>query len=234
MKPIIIVRHAHPADSHIPIAAHWVDAELSDLGRRQAESVAARLKSELAGQPCRIWSSDLRRAAETAAATGRALAVPVQTTPDLREYNGGLPAEVIEEELRKCVPATQATADLLANRAGETWPDFYHRVARCMERLTGLGAAPAQPPHGDAPAATESTEETLIVVAHYGTIGIIVHWWLGLGLTPAGDTPFSFETALASITVLSTKPNGKRCLERLNDTAHLWAAGLIGKTQLPT
>ena len=33
MNPIIVVRHAQPEDRHIPIAAHWVDAVLSDLGR---------------------------------------------------------------------------------------------------------------------------------------------------------------------------------------------------------
>jgi len=210
MKPIIVVRHAHPADKHIPVAAHWVDAVLSDLGLRQAECVAQRLKADLAGQPCRIVSSDLQRASQTAAAIGRALSVTVQTTPDLREYHGGLDAGVTEADLRQYVPAVSPpTEDLLANRAAESWPHFYERVCGCMNRLTSDG-----------------DDRLLIVVAHFGSSGIILHWWLGIGLTPAGDTPFSFEVGLASVSVLTAKPNGKHAVLRLNDGAHLYAANL--------
>ena len=210
MNPIIVVRHAQPDDRHIPIAAHWVDAVLSDLGRRQAEAVGRRLRDELSDRPCRLWSSDLRRASQTAEAIGRALDVPVRTTPELREYHGGLAPEVTEAELRRYVPAdSRVTEDLLAHRQAESWPAFYGRVAGCMDRLVGT-----------------DDDRLLIVVAHYGANICIVHWWLALGLTDGGDTPLSFETGLASLTVLGARPNGKRSLIRLNDTAHLQAEGV--------
>jgi broad specificity phosphatase PhoE len=213
MKPIIVVRHAHPADNHIPIASHWADAALSEMGLKQAECVAARLKADLAGQNCRIWASDLLRAWQTAAAIGRAMNLPVKAMPGLREYKDGLKPEVTEEELRKYVPAdSPATFDLLANRAGESWPDFYNRVAASMDEIA---------------AEAERDDVMPIVVAHYGANGNIVNWWLKLDLTGTGDTPLSFEATLASITVLKLKPTGKRCLERLNDIAHLYACGLL-------
>lgn len=213
MKPIIVVRHAHPADSHIPIASHWADAELSEMGLKQAECVAARLKADLAGQPCRIWASDLRRAWQTAAAIGRALNLPVKAMPGLREYKDGLKSEVTEEELRKYVPEdSRPTFDLLADRSAESWPQFYHRVASSMNEIA---------------AESQRDDQVAVVVAHYGANGNIVNWWLKLDLTGTGDTPLSFETTLASVTVLKVKPSGKRCLERLNDIAHLYACGLL-------
>ena len=218
MKPIIVVRHAHPADSTIPINSHWVDADLSDLGRRQAACTAERLKNDLAGEPCRIWSSDLRRAAQTAAAIGQALGVPVQTTPNLREYKSALPPGVTEAELRKYVPGESApTDDLLANPNAESWVEFHTRVAEGMERIT-----------------TDGDDRLLIVVAHYGANMNVINWWLRIPLTPDGDTPLSFETTLASITVLKSKPSGKRCLERLNDVTHLHMAGLTEHGRLVT
>ena len=218
MKPIIVVRHAHPADSQIPINAHWVDADLSDVGRRQAACTAERIKNDLAGEPCRIWSSDLRRAAQTAGAIGKALGIPVQTTPNLREYKSALPPGVTEADLRKYVPGESApTDDLLAHPDAETWVEFFTRVSQGMDRIT-----------------TDGDDRLLIVVAHYGANMNVINWWLRIPLTPEGDTMLSFETTLASITVLKSKPSGKRCLERLNDVTHLHMAGLTEHGRLMT
>ena len=218
MKPIIVVRHALPEDKHIPIQAHWVDAALGELGLRQARSVGARLKRELQGESCRIWSSDLRRASQTAAAIGEALGVPVQTTGDLREYKSDLDAGVTAADLAKYVPAdSPPSIDLLANPKAETGAEFFGRVSRRMDKITSDG-----------------DERMLIVVAHYGANMNIINWWLQLALTPEGDTRLSFETYVASITVLKSKPNGKRCLERLNDIAHLYAENLSANLRIAT
>jgi len=216
--PIVVVRHAHPADSHFPkeLSCHWIDAELSDLGRKQAQCTARRLREELAGQEFRIWSSDLRRAAQTAHAIGEALGVPVHTTPDLREYKSALPDEVTPDLMFRYVPADSRPAhDILASRKAETWREFYERVSRRMELLT-----------------TDGDSRPLIVVAHYGANIQILTWWLGIGLTDDGDAKVSFEISLASITVLKVRPNGKRCIERLNDVLHLAREGLTDADRL--
>ena len=191
---------------------------MTEYGRKQAECTAERLKRDLAGQACRICSSDLRRAAQTAEAIGRALGVAVETTPDLREYKSDLAPEFTAEEMYKYVPRdSQPTADLLANRNAETGLEFFTRVSRRMDALTSNG-----------------DDRLLIVVAHYGANMNVLNWWLRIGRTPEGDMAVAFETTLASITVLKTKPNGKRCLERLNDIAHLYMAGLTESGRLLT
>ena len=221
MNAIIVIRHAQPADCQDGAASHWIDTELTDLGRRQAQAVADRLARELAAsfpgpaaESAVLYSSDLRRAAQTADAIGKALGLPVLPAPELREYNNGLPSEKAIADLRKYVPEeTPVTRELLAKPAGETWPEFYGRVAAGMERITA------------------GEERLVVVVAHYGAISNILSWWLGLGLTEAGDTPVSFEAGLASIAVLSRRYNKPR-LDRVNDAAHLREAGLDGCLRL--
>lgn len=208
-SPIIIIRHAQPTDCSAHAVSHWTDTDLTDLGRRQAECVAQRMQRELGSAPCVLYSSDLRRAAQTAAPIAEKLGMEVIPVPELREFNNGLSAGGSEEALVKsAAQSSAASRDLLTNPAGESWTQFYQRVSTCMDRLT------------------KEQGRTVVVVAHYGTIINIMTWWLRIGLTATGDTPASFEASLASVAVLKRSRQNKPALERLNDTSHLLAAGL--------
>lgn len=215
MNAIIVIRHAQPVDCNDTASSHWTDTELTEMGRRQAQCLADRLRREIGSIPCVLHSSDLRRAFQTAEPVAKALGVPIIPQPGLREFNNGLAAGETEEALGRFVPVlTQAHRDLLANPAGETWTQFHQRIAACMDRITaGEG-------------------RLTLVVAHYGAIINILHWWLRLGLTETGDTPASFDASLASIAVLRRSRQGKPAIERLNDTSHLLADGLTGPMKL--
>jgi 2,3-bisphosphoglycerate-dependent phosphoglycerate mutase len=197
-KAIILVRHAEPEQGQPgQTQGHWTDTALSELGRCQAACAATRLKAELAGVACRLVSSDLKRASQTADAIGRALGIEVETTPELREFNDGLAVGGTEEALQQ-----------RATPAGESWQAFYDRTSGCLQRLA------------------DERDRVLVVVSHYGTMINLVSWWVGTGLDAGGDVPVSFDATLAAITVLRINRQGKRALERLNDTAHLREAGL--------
>ncbi|HUT58621.1 MAG TPA: histidine phosphatase family protein [Phycisphaerae bacterium] len=213
---IIVVRHAEPADQHVTAPNHWIDMPLTDLGRRQADAVADRLARELAGATCRLYSSDLKRTAQTAEPIASRLGVAVQPAPQLREYNNGLADGLSAETLKTWAPElTPPMREILANPGGESWPQFHQRVSAFMERISAAADRP------------------LIVVAHNGSINIILNWWLRAPLTAGGDTPLSFGASLASLTVLRVSPQGKPAVERLNDTCHLQAAGLGENSQPP-
>jgi broad specificity phosphatase PhoE len=70
----------------------------------------------------------------------------------------------------------------------------------------------------------EEQEALLLLAAHGGTLVNVIAWWLQLD----GEmlSKVSFNTHPTSISVLYTDQWGSRELERLNDTAHLYAAGL--------
>lgn len=214
MKPILVIRHAEPTDCSWNVGTHWVDCALTERGRKQADCLADRLARDLAGLPCRIWSSDLRRARQTAEPVARALGLEINTTPELREYHNGLNAGT-EEEIKRFVEVqTQPTIDLRATPRAETPQEFYGRISGCLERLF-----------------TDGDQRQTLVFAHYGAIGCILAWWLQLERNEKFDTRIGFEATLASLSVLKVR-HGKRALERVNDTAHLYAAGLAPK--IPT
>jgi probable phosphoglycerate mutase len=209
MHPILLIRHAHPEERPDPNAvSHWTDTRLTERGRREAACLAERLEKEIAGRPCRVVTSDLKRAAETAQFICDRLKLP-PARPErlLREFNNGVGSslEAIVEAAHKA-----ALANLVdpAEAHGETWAAFHGRVSAAMERIL------------------RENEAITIVVSHFGTIINSVQWWLGLPLNAQDDTPVGFGAHLASITVLTSNKQDKHVLERLNDTAHLYASKL--------
>ncbi len=81
MRKLVLVRHSQPRiEPNVP-AAEW---KLSELGRRWAESMAARLRGYDADL---IWCSREPKAVETAEILGNALGVPIRVKTGLEEHH---------------------------------------------------------------------------------------------------------------------------------------------------
>ena len=123
---ILLIRHGE-TDSNRERIVQLPETPLSTRGRDQAERLAQRF---LSAPPAAILSSDLSRAAETAAALSRAIGHPVEEEPLLQERHFG--------DLRGI-----AYADLVENPfgpnysppGGESWSAFHDRVDRAWERI---------------------------------------------------------------------------------------------------
>jgi len=207
MGPIILIRHAQ-SEHHVKgLTGGWTDTDLTGLGRRQAQALATRLKHEITAVPCRIYCSDLKRALQTADIIGGAIGVTPNPVPELREFNNGIAAGMSQEEAEQYTQELSiSTLDWQPYPEAETWRQFYSRVAACMDGLT------------------RDQEELLLLVTHGGTIISIVAWWLQLETDMLGKV--SFDASPASMSVLRLNQWNERTIERLNDTAHLYAAGL--------
>ena len=105
------------------------DIPLDDVGIQQAER-AARLLAAL--HPDVIVSSDLRRAAGTAAPLGRITGIPVTADKDLRERYGGLWEGLTDTEIRQRFPAEHAA---WSPPEGETSEAVAERVCGALERI---------------------------------------------------------------------------------------------------
>ena len=77
---------------------------------------------------------------------------------------------------------------------------------------------------------TRDQEPLLLLVTHGGTINAIVSWRLQMELdllsTPSSLFKVYFEAYPTSITVLRVNEWNEHTIERLNDTSHLYEAGL--------
>src|SRR2546425_1226608 len=82
VREVWLIRHVDAYSGLAALAEGVIDPPLSELGREQAGRLAARL----AAVPVHaVWSSELRRARETAAAIARDRPLAVRTDRRLRE-----------------------------------------------------------------------------------------------------------------------------------------------------
>ena len=203
---IIVVRHAE-SEHHIRrLSGGWTDTSLTELGRRQAQAVAARLAREVEG-PVRIFTSDLKRAAETAAPIAAAFRVEAAPEWRLREHNNGEAVDLTIAEMLDRFPQQPFphAPDHRPFPGGETAREFRARVSTFMDELV-LDDVPT------------------ILVTHGGTLRPLIACWLGLSDDLMAGIGIS--TYVTGITVLSVSWEGLREVGRMNDVGHL--AGMPG------
>ncbi len=82
IEQLILVRHGETVENHAGIAQGWKDGTLSDLGKKQVASLAARIARL---NPNALFSSPLGRALETAQAIARTTGLEIRTLDELRE-----------------------------------------------------------------------------------------------------------------------------------------------------
>lgn len=204
--PIILVRHGESESNVGNLMGGWTDTPLTGLGARQAEATARRLKRELCGQPCRIVSSDLRRAMQTAEAIGSALGVEPVSEPGLREINNGAAAGLTREEAKRIyTQPTRPLVEWVPYPGAENWLQLHRRVAATMGRVY------------------RDIGENLMVVAHGGSLHHVIFWWLRIPVEVVDEINFGLGNACLS--TLSVTALDQRMLVRLNDTSHLEGVG---------
>ena len=145
---LVLVRHGRTRWNAEGRFQGWADVPLDAEGRAQAERLAADLVGELGSRPgvgVTVASSDLRRAAETAAAIAQALGAPARTHPDLREVDVGAWEGLTLDEVMDRFPDEYRrwAADRDIRRGGgETLAEAGARVAGCIEDLAAVTPGP--------------------------------------------------------------------------------------------
>jgi len=175
---------------------HNDDAELTERGLRQAAEAAA----DFRGREIRaIYSSDLRRARQTAAAFAAALDLPVRTDARLRERSFG----VLEgTPLATADPALTGVADGLVidpdarPAGGESVRDFYLRAAAFADALAAELREARDAPPGD-----------VLAIAHGGTLRVLDAYLHGIPVDQMTWPPVSNATTLR-IAEFGTQPRG--------------------------
>ena len=134
------------------------DIPLDETGEAQAEYAARRLATL---RPAAIFSSDLIRAASTAAPLARLTGVPVTADKELRERFGGDWEGLNDEEISARYPAERATWN---PPNGEPTAAVAERVCRALTRI----------------AATLADGQLAVVVSHGAALRLGMERLLGL------------------------------------------------------
>jgi probable phosphoglycerate mutase len=197
---LILVRHGQSTWNSEHRIQGQLDPPLSDEGRRQAERVGQRI----AGRPfVSLYSSDLKRAFETALAIEAATGLQAESMQGLREIFLGEWEGLRTDDLARRFPEAwsswteEPNWDLVPG--GEGAARFETRVAAALDEILGRHA------QGD-----------VVVVTHGGVIQIALH--RVIGRPSRGLFPFKIQNA--SISVIERR-DGRMVIAGVNDTNHL-------------
>ncbi|MBC9724050.1 bifunctional RNase H/acid phosphatase [Streptomyces sp. TRM68367] len=178
------------------------DPALSDVGREQAERVAAALARRGAIQA--IVASPLARTRETAGIVAARLGLDVSIDDGLRETDFGAWEGLTFAEVRERHPddlnAWLASPDAAPTGGGESFAATATRIAATRDKL--VAAYPGR---------------TILLVTHVTPVKTLVR--LALGAPP--ESLFRMELSAASLSVVAYYADGNASVRLLNDTSHL-------------
>jgi broad specificity phosphatase PhoE len=120
-----------------------LDVELTDVGHRQAESLAQSFRQLVRDKIHRLHVSNLVRAQQTAGYLAKTLGLQMQTVPDLREWHLG---DWEGQDSAKCVPLMLGIGE--PGGDGESRQAFYTRVARGWSAVHNENEPYAMVSHG--------------------------------------------------------------------------------------
>jgi glucosyl-3-phosphoglycerate phosphatase len=164
MQRLVLWRHGRTEWNAAGRFQGQLDPPLDAQGRSQALRVAPELAAELPAGQTVVVSSDLSRAAETAASLTAVLGVPLRVDPRLREHGMGSWEGLTRDEVADRYPdqyADWVAGRPVRGRGGEDAADVANRALAALAEL---------PPHPVA-----------VVVTHGGTAGRLMERLLELG-----------------------------------------------------
>ncbi len=137
MGKLILVRHGHtPLNSHgkEERLRAWLDIPLDQQGLQEAVDTAEKLAKYPVAS---IYSSDLKRARQTAEAIRKSTKAEVITTSDLRPWNLGVFGGQL---LREIIPFLNLLNENPAMAApnGESFHQFYERYERSLKDILAI------------------------------------------------------------------------------------------------
>jgi 2,3-bisphosphoglycerate-dependent phosphoglycerate mutase len=178
MPPLFLIRHGESSWNTLGLAqGHNDRARLTRRGRRQAAAAAERFRAH----PVRaLYSSDLRRALETAAAFSEVLGLPVLADARLRERGLGVlegtPSTAISPAALGLADGRVADPDARPP-GGESVRDLFRRAAAFCDDLAAAA--------GD-----------VVVVAHGGTLRVLGAYLNGVPVEEMSWEPLDNATVL--------------------------------------
>jgi broad specificity phosphatase PhoE len=197
---LILVRHGETEWNRVGICQGFSDIGLNDNGRRQIKELAKSLRNEPISA---VYSSDLKRATDTARAIAEYHSLSVQFDPDLREMNQGdlegLTFVEIRERYAELLKEWRENAESVRLPGGESLKEVQERAWRAIERIY-----------------SKHDKETVVAVSHNFTIVTLLCKFTGVGLNEF----LKFKLQAASKNVIFFR-NGHFRVKSLNDVGHL-------------
>lgn len=201
MKTIITIQHTQSIHHTNGMVGSWTDWELTPLGLAQARAIGEKLKKELEGKAVAIYSSDLKRARQTAQCIGEALGTVPRYRQELRERNLGRCCGQSVKWLRENQEMQERTIDDRLFSDAESRRDEWKRLAPFFAEMM---AGP---------------EETVLLVSHGDLLSVF--FTMFMGLEPESLNRFEAFGLSGGVSWLIERDDGKRIIKRLSDLSYI-------------
>jgi broad specificity phosphatase PhoE len=169
MLEIVFETHSVSLDNELGIATGWNDGALSEAGKRLASELGLRHRGE---PPAAVFTSDLRRAVETAEIAFGATDVPIFQDERLRECDygelNGMPVQLLDAERARHV-TTPFPGGQSYRQVVETVHSFLSEIE---ERWSGT---------------------RVVVIGHSATRWALDHLVNGVPLEESATAPFDWQ-----------------------------------------
>ena len=198
---IYLIRHGESTSNVDKTFTGQLDAELTELGRRQAAAIASYF---LGRHVDRIYASDLSRAYETAQPLSKISRVPIEKNKAFREIYGGKWEGEKFAQLQYMYPEDYA---LWRNDIGAARPTDGESIIEIAKRTTEAVEAIVK----------EHPDENIVIATHACPIRVMLSTWLTGGVEDMQATSW---VPNASISIVEYK-DGKFMPIQMGITEHL-------------
>ena len=201
MKNIITVQHTQSVHHTNGMVGSWTDWDLTEFGKNQADNIGKNLKEELADKKVIMYSSDLKRAKQTADEIAKYLGVEPILRQELRERNLGKCCGKSVQWLRENIESDEVTVDDRLFSDGESRREAWNRLKPFYDEVM------------------ESDAENIIIVSH----GDLLSLWnaMYLGLDVESFYKVDIHGPAGGVSHMSIGDDGKHRVRNINDMSYI-------------
>ena len=197
MKQIFTVQHTQSEHHVNGMVGSWTDWNLTGLGKQQADRIAEKLRQELNGKEFVLYTSDLKRARQTADSIADLLQVVPVEKAELRERNLGKCCGKSVQWLRENLECDEKTIDDRLFSDAESRRDVWNRLRPFFDRMIA------------------DDSETVVIVSHGDLLSVFNAMFLGLDVESLNTSEmFGFAGGVSQMIV---RNDGKHIIKRLSD-----------------
>ena len=201
MKKIYTVQHTQSVHHTNGMVGSWTDWELTELGKHQADRIAVKLKQELDGKDVVLYTSDLKRAKQTADRISEQLQVVPVVRKELRERNLGKCCGRSVQWLRENLECDEKTIDDRIFSDAESRRDVWNRLKPFFDIIIA------------------DDTENIVIVSHGDLLSIFNQMFLGAEVESLNICEiFGYSGGVSQMIV---RDDGKKIIKRISDMSFM-------------
>lgn len=201
MKTIITIQHTQSIHHINGMVGSWTDWDLSDVGKKQAENIGKNLLSEFKNYKFIMYSSDLKRAKQTAEIVGKYMKTKPILVTALRERNLGKCCGKSVFWLRENIECIERTINDKIFSDAESRRDEWNRLFPFFQEIVN------------------NKYKDIIIVSHGDLLSVFNSMWLGLNVESINNTEIFGLSG--GVSIMLENDNGKRIIKKISDMSYI-------------